>query len=346
MENGESVIEADVLGSEFLSLARTYCIDSPASTFTLTQELGHKRLSCFNGAVRVYLPDLMITSSPYDHPLMLPRRLALPSERYKLAQWLAVLTTQRFVENPHLPEIRDKRAVAYERRHRLLRDELIRRRAAARDETAYEAIAEMAFKEIDKLTAENEELGAEVADMKARLRWSAKQIARLRYHASTVADAEEVGVPVPAFDPATVAEAVQYAAQVYDEQLFFLPKAFETAQDSQYRHPSEVLRVLDGLADVAATMATGTLGMSICDALRERNIDYRSAISDTTSKRLRQQFKFRHGNRQYRCEEHICLGGTYDPVDCLRIYFTTKQMIDGKIVIAHVGRHLNVMTTT
>lgn len=40
------------------------------------------------------------------------------------------------------------------------------------------------------------------------------------------------------------------------------------------------------------------------------------------------------------------LGNTYDPRRCLRIHFTSRAPMETRFVIGHVGRHLEVLTTT
>jgi hypothetical protein len=46
------------------------------------------------------------------------------------------------------------------------------------------------------------------------------------------------------------------------------------------------------------------------------------------------------------CHEHIVVGSSYDPRYCLRIYFSSRSPEDARFIIGHVGRHLDVKTTT
>ena len=89
----------------------------------------------------------------------------------------------------------------------------------------------------------------------------------------------------------------------------------------------------------------GTLRGSIHGAFDQLNIDYASGMSKNTPKKMLQQYDFLHDGTVYSCYEHLKHGGTHDPAACLRVYFTTKQRIDGKIVVGHVGRHLDVTST-
>ncbi len=79
----------------------------------------------------------------------------------------------------------------------------------------------------------------------------------------------------------------------------------------------------------------------------EAGVEYRGGMSPSTSKRLRQQYDATLPNGQVvECCEHIVLGDSYDPRYCLRIYFTSRAPGEPRFVIAHVGRHHEVMTTT
>jgi hypothetical protein len=40
------------------------------------------------------------------------------------------------------------------------------------------------------------------------------------------------------------------------------------------------------------------------------------------------------------------LGSSYDPRRCLRIYFTSRALLEARFVIGHVGRHFDVLTTS
>ena len=144
----------------------------------------------------------------------------------------------------------------------------------------------------------------------------------------------------------TVEDAVEAVSQIQGDSLFFLPSAFESARQSTYRRPDEVYKALEALGEVAERILAGTLGTTPRDALRALGQDYAVGLSENTPKKLRRQYEFTYRGRIFQCEEHLKVGGGYDPATCLRVYFTTEQRFDGKVVIGHVGRHLDVATTT
>lgn len=70
-------------------------------------------------------------------------------------------------------------------------------------------------------------------------------------------------------------------------------------------------------------------------------------MESCTSARLLQQYNvIGPGGVAYDCWEHIVLGTSYDPRFCLRIYFTTRAPLEPRFVIGHVGRHLEVESTS
>jgi hypothetical protein len=150
----------------------------------------------------------------------------------------------------------------------------------------------------------------------------------------------------PFLPPADVGDAVEQAQALFADELLFLPSALETADASPYRNPSEVADALAALAEVARRLKKGPLGRKIVDVFKEMNVDYGGGLSPSTSKKIRKQYVFRDEDREYACEEKIRVGGgSPDPFDSLRIYFTTKDRSRGRIVVGHVGRHLDVLST-
>ena len=121
--------------------------------------------------------------------------------------------------------------------------------------------------------------------------------------------------------------------------------AAESAAASPYRRTAELARVLAGLADISKRLREGPLGRSLKDECVALGLDYRPGITKNTSKKVRDQFRFRHEGHEHVCEEHVALGGgTYAPEDCLRIYFCSGVGVG--ITIAYVGRHLDTDRTS
>jgi hypothetical protein len=148
-------------------------------------------------------------------------------------------------------------------------------------------------------------------------------------------------------DGVVLTDVLQQAAVTHADALLILESAERSAAESPYEDPERVAVILDAMAAVARRRQEGALGMSLREAFRELGIDYRGGVSSTTSRRDMQQYHVAGPQGQrYECEEHIVLGGTYDPRRCLRIYFTSRAPVEPRFVIGHVGRHFRVATTT
>jgi len=342
------LVEPTQLCAEFLSLAKVYVMESPENTYSLSHELHDRRLSCFGGALRVYMPGFDAGADPFKHPLLLPRRLSQPSERLKLANTLAWFTTRRYQRNPVLLELRDERAIEYEEHYRRLVADLQARKAQARDAAEWEAFAEEVMQQDAKLADEVEDIRDRLRTAESRIEWLEGERKRLLYAVNADAGDDAIELDeLQTLEFTNVADSVEAAAELYKEHLLILPEAFKSAQASPYKRPREVAVALKALADVSDEARNGALGITLRDAFRQRGLDYRHGISETTPRKLRKQHEFRYGAVVYECEEHLCLGGGgYDPAECLRIYFTSRQKSERRFVVGHVGRHLDVLTTT
>ncbi len=109
LDDGTYVLPPDEIADELLGLCRLYVIDRHPTTFSLTDLLGDKRLSCFWGALRVYMPDFTCASSPEEHPLLLRDWLEDPVLRAELVGRLSVTMKAR-VPVPHTISARRERA--------------------------------------------------------------------------------------------------------------------------------------------------------------------------------------------------------------------------------------------
>jgi hypothetical protein len=78
LEDGGYVVSPADLAEEFLGLAHLYVIDRHPATFRLSDSLGDRRLSCYWGALRIYMPGFSCADRPEDHPLLMSERLEDP----------------------------------------------------------------------------------------------------------------------------------------------------------------------------------------------------------------------------------------------------------------------------
>jgi hypothetical protein len=336
------VVSPAAFGRELVGIAKTYRAASAASTYALTSELGRRELSCFNGAMRLFMPGLERDSEPRHHPLILSRRLSTAAERLRIAQVLTGLTVDRFEEEPFIAQLRDERAVVMDERRSVLVLSLSKARKAAADGDDFRQLAEA-------YASQNAELEQEVERLQEALEESRHKVAALQ-HALDQRETASTGAASSAavvLTPLDVEDAVEQAQALFPDDLLILPNALSSATDSPYRDPGEVAQALAAIAEVARRLRGGKLGKKLQDVFAELGVDYSGGLAPTTPKKLRKQYVFRDGDRERVCEEHLRIGGgSYDPSDSLRIYINTKDRPQGRVVIGHVGGHLDVISTT
>ncbi|GEM_PF-1343263 len=82
-------IDPAALSAELMGLAHLYVMDRQPTSFELSDQLGDRRLSCYWGALRVYMPSFSCADRPDEHPLLQQERVADPIERARLIGNLA-----------------------------------------------------------------------------------------------------------------------------------------------------------------------------------------------------------------------------------------------------------------
>jgi hypothetical protein len=148
-------------------------------------------------------------------------------------------------------------------------------------------------------------------------------------------------------EPVTLESVVREAAVTLDEDLLIADPAILAAAQSPFQDVERAAAVLDAMALVSRQRQAGTLGRSLREAFRELGVDYRPGIAETTSARLREQYRVRLADGQeVEATEHIAVGNSYDPRYCLRIYFSSRVSAEPRFVVAHVGRHHEVGSST
>ena len=87
-EDGGYVVEPNDLAWDLLGRAKLYVLQNHQQSFLLSDSVGDRRMSCYWGAARAYLPGWSRHDDPYDHPLLVGERLADPVMR---SVWLGEL---------------------------------------------------------------------------------------------------------------------------------------------------------------------------------------------------------------------------------------------------------------
>lgn len=392
-EDGDYVVDPDDLAWQLLGRARLHVLAEHPLTFRLTDAVGDKRLSCFLGAARAYLPRWSRHDDPYDHPLLLAERLADPVLRARwlgeVGLWMArrSVVPTRILPPPSPPEPAPPGdgpapptdisgpGVTPEATHpsETGPDGAIPVLPGPTAEATWLPLLERLSADVRQLRAEElrqlrDELGTlsdhvdRLGTLSAVRSSSTNAIERRLGRLETILErlvARMEAEPAAASAPADAAdgyeedderpsllEVVQDMSEAHEDALVFLDDAYRSAGESPYEDPERVRAILDAMARVARRRRDGTLGTSLREAFADLGIDYRAAIARTTPARLRAQYRFTFDDKPLEAEEHIVLGNTYDPRRCLRVYFTSRLPDEPRFVIAHVGRHFEVLSST
>lgn len=84
LEDGGFAVPPAEIADELVGLASLIIIERHPTTFRLSDSLGDRRLSCYWGALRVYMPGFSCADRPEDHPLLVRDRLIDPVMRADL----------------------------------------------------------------------------------------------------------------------------------------------------------------------------------------------------------------------------------------------------------------------
>lgn len=157
------------LAFDLAGLANVFAVDEDAS-WALTDALG-KRLSCYDGAVRVYWPHFSRESDPYRHPLWTGARLGAFSddprqtrERFRRQMRATMMRAAALgtIRPKEIDEIRDAAAKAV----------FATMKAKATSKTDFEKLA-------DSYAADNDELRKEKATLEERIAGLQSRISEL-----------------------------------------------------------------------------------------------------------------------------------------------------------------------
>ena len=298
------------------------------ATWDIAESLG-RSLSCFNGGVRIYWPGFKDVEDPRRHPLFLGARIeALGPDVIARAVERSVFAVAsfRFVPDARITEVIRKAEQAKRA------SELEAQRATSGvdwEAFAFEIEGELsaAKQRMSELEAENENLRA-------------NQQVFFTSRASEEIDhvsPEEIDVP------GSVKEAVEIAKRKYGN-LIILNSAFDSSEKCPFQRPAEIAEALQDLDQIAASWQKLKARRGNGGDLRQHLVDLgwgkrcSMHISNTTRRQYKTDYTFNYGPKPRLFEPHITIGSG-DPNSCASIHFVLDET-NGKIVIAHVGRHL------
>jgi hypothetical protein len=222
-------------------------------------------------------------------------------------------------------------------------------RGEASDEwlAAHEALLD----ELQAVRAPREELLRQVEELREAAAQDAKTIAGLSAalgEASAGPEANGASAAEAVEAPASVAEAVQRAA-AHAQHLVFTDAAHETAADSPYRRPADVLDALLRLDELAGLYADPEgFGRSLGQAAEDLGLTWRQNVSELARSRKPHAYTVTHDGERLELGPHVALGSGSGAGFIARIYL---HVADGSgdtprgLYVGHVGRHLPDTTT-
>ncbi len=203
--------------------------------------------------------------------------------------------------------------------------------------------------ELDAVRAHREELLGRVEVLEEQAAADARSIARL---STLLTEAGPAGVPLDddqdVAPPQSVLEAVEQAV-ARTAHLVFTDAARESAADSPYRRPQDVLDTLLKLDELAGLHADPAgFGRSLTQAATEMGLTWRGDVSELARSRNPHDYTVTHDGRRLDLGPHVALGSGSGAGFIARIYL---HVADGSgdvargVYVGHVGRHLPDTTT-
>ena len=196
----------------------------------------------------------------------------------------------------------------------------------------------------DELLHEIESLGAEAARQRQAI---AELSAALGGGAESDGGEDLDGAGPADEEPTSVLEAVRIAREALPH-LVFTESAEESAADSPFRRPQEILetlRKLDRLGELYAD--PDGFGSSLLQAAQELGLQWRTGVSELARNRWPNAYTVSFDGESLDLGPHIAIGSGSGAGFVARIYL---HVADGSsvprgIYIGHVGRHLPDTTT-
>jgi hypothetical protein len=130
--------------------------------------------------------------------------------------------------------------------------------------------------------------------------------------------------------------------------LVFTAAARESAGDSPYRRPAEILDALEKLDELAGRYVAGEMGASPAQVATELGLTWRQNVSEIARSRNPHAYAVTHDGHRLELGPHVALGSGSGAGFIARIYL---HVADGSgdvprgIYVGHVGRHLPDTTT-
>ncbi len=339
---GRPAIDGRQLARRLGGLAHVVELSARTATFALTEALGDRQWSVYNGACRLYWPGMRGPGDdPGRHTLWFQDRvhhigMDLFASRLfaRLGRLSATVLGAPPLEAQLQTEINLLKGEQQVAAIKELRD---RAAAGVASDPAWVEDFERTLVELEEVTNERNDLAVDVD----RLTQENQQLRRdigLIATASTSAETTPSEDRVPAGAPASVLDAVRIA-EATCRNLVILPEALESARASQYDDPQQVLDDLRALEDLANSWQGGRLTQGFKAAMAEHGITgYRDGVSTTALNKYGSDYARDYNGQRITLGPHL-RRGTGAPNVILRIYWYNDEAARA-LVVGHVGPKL------
>ena len=342
--DGGAQIDLDRLANRLSGTAHLRCVSIEPS-FELTRLVG-KRMSAFNGAVRIYMPGLeQETEDPFQHPIWFaptsgwnPKALNQIAARVLPLGFRDPEGDARFwrvglLRQANSRSIADEAVGSHE-------EQLAAEIEALRSENvvlkeAAEAAESLMYEEASKLSgvqADVERLEEENYNLRQRLR-SVNQEDGGR-NSLVEEDVQSLFEQSPSLE-----SSLRIISSLFSDRIVVLSSAYESAQDSYgFRHRKKAFGLLWSLCtDYWKALAAGEGDVTARQCF---GAGYAAKESDTLSTAGRRRRTFSYRDQEILMEKHLKIGVADNKTETLRVHF--EWIGDTKlIIIGHCGGHLD-----
>ena len=299
-------------------------------TWDFSDEVGRK-LSCFNGAARIYWPGFTYEANPWDHKLYLGEWIDQYGGTYAsrmIEHTIFSIAAYRYVPNKRISNL--IRGFESSERMKILKGE-------KENEQLWSEL-ERVYRECDELKDLIDELKSENANIKANQMVFLNpdlDISGIDTYSGSDDEDEKNNF-------SSVIDAVEAASGRF-KNLEILSSAISSARSSPFMRPYDIYHALSDLdsyvkiwkTDQKEKKASG----DIITYLRSKGWGRCSMhISPTTRGKYRSDYEFEYQGEKQLFEPHITFGAR-DPNKCASIHFKFDSARK-KIIVAHAGRHL------
>ncbi len=341
----QPAVVPDDLADRLVGLAEVAVTADKWAGFQLTDEIGTKTLSCYDGAVRLYWPGFSVYAQPAHHPLWLKSQIEWHESNGRplsdfLMRMLAGIASFRHTDGR---TIRSAREAVRRERARHLEDLRAKVAKGGEGQADLESMIDELWAENDKLKKERDEAYGRRDELERDLQAAKANLETMYQYQSEAEPTKPASQAVVAeVVLSNVLEATRAAAAEFDENLLFLDSAFDAAKNSPFQRPERVYEALQAIDEVCSewrqSLESGSSMGTWESAFERRGFDYKNEISQTTRTKYGHEYTFVYEGHKRLFEKHITEGAK-QAHKCFSIHMYRDEDAR-KVVIGHVGRHL------